>query len=976
MGFAYADDEPRVIVVEPAADVEPITVEREFAASVSTVPTATDALEAISSGDLDCLVTPQRLTDGSGLALLERVRERSEVPVVLAPWNGDESLASDAVAAGVTEYVPRDDDAAADALAGALERALETGHERAETKARARQFDAIFDDPETAAWVLAPDGHIRRANEAAREVMDSADGNERTFPELAWFDAVDGGETTVSQVLERALEERSVVRQELRRTMHDAGPQTLELSMRPVIDGETVTAVLVRMSDVTERARLEAELRESEELHRVTLNNMTDTILITDETGAFTYVCPNVHFIFGYSDDEIHEMGTIDTLLEPDLFDREELAAEGVLTNIECTATDQAGREHTLLVTVREVSIQDGTLLYSCRDITKRKRREEALTALHRTSQDLLYAETDHEIATAIVEASADVLDLDASAAFLFDTDENVLRPVAHSREMTALHGPLAPRRATRDSITGDVFVEGESHFYRDVQESPLFSNPTTDIKSVGIVPLGDHGVFLVGTDEPDAFDEVLCELTDLLATTAEAALDRVKRERGLRERDRTLKQRNRQLARLNRVNEIIREIDVALVRAETREEIERAVCDRLTTADRFSFAWIGAVNAGSDELVPRTRAETGRGSDYLDGVSLHLERDGDDVDDSHSEPAVRTARNREVTIVDNVATDLRDAAWRSEALAREYHSVISVPIAYDEFTYGVLTVYADRPDAIDEMTRAVLAELGEIVASAIAGIERKSALLSESSTRLEFDVADPGFVLSRLASHSECTLSVDGGVRQRETGVTIFATVEGASAGDVVRAADDLVAIEHAWVLGGDRTETTPDKSVGESDSNRGDDGNGATVVLALAGPSLASQLADHGAVLRHVEATPEHARLVVEVPHGVDERKTADVVSHTLADVTLRSKQSVERTTGRDMRSTLLERVTDRQLEVVQFAYYGGYFQSPREQSGEEIAETLDISPAAFYQHNRTVQRKLFELVFDEWGLPTVDE
>ncbi len=33
------------------------------------------------------------------------------------------------------------------------------------------------------------------------------------------------------------------------------------------------------------------ELRASEELHRVTLNNMTDTVLITDDEGKFTYVC-------------------------------------------------------------------------------------------------------------------------------------------------------------------------------------------------------------------------------------------------------------------------------------------------------------------------------------------------------------------------------------------------------------------------------------------------------------------------------------------------------------------------------------------------------------------------------------------------------------------------------------------------------------------------------------------------------------
>ncbi|OYR83235.1 bacterio-opsin activator, partial [Halorubrum ezzemoulense] len=173
--------------------------------------------------------------------------------------------------------------------------------------------------------------------------------------------------------------------------------RVVDLSARPVENGGALVSVVVEGVDITERVELERNLRQSEELHRVTLNNMTDTVLITDEDGEYTYVCPNVHFIFGYTADEIREQGTIDDLLGEDLFDRAELAADGVLKNIETTATDKAGREHTLLVNVREVSIQDGTVLFSCRDITKRKRREEALTTLHETARDFLYAETHQE---------------------------------------------------------------------------------------------------------------------------------------------------------------------------------------------------------------------------------------------------------------------------------------------------------------------------------------------------------------------------------------------------------------------------------------------------------------------------------------------------------------------------------------------------------------------------------------------------
>ena len=42
-------------------------------------------------------------------------------------------------------------------------------------------------------------------------------------------------------------------------------------------------------------------LRESEELHRVTLLSMSDAVFITTDDGAFTFVCPNVDVIFGYA---------------------------------------------------------------------------------------------------------------------------------------------------------------------------------------------------------------------------------------------------------------------------------------------------------------------------------------------------------------------------------------------------------------------------------------------------------------------------------------------------------------------------------------------------------------------------------------------------------------------------------------------------------------------------------------------------
>ena len=127
------------------------------------------------------------------------------------------------------------------------------------------------------------------------------------------------------------------------------------------------------------RHKLEDALRESEELHRITLSNISDAVFITDDSGAFTYICPNVDIIFGYSEEEVSAFGNIEKLLGGSLFDINQLDISGEIPNIEHEIVDKAGKGHTLLVNVKSVSIKGGTLLYTCRDVTERKQAEEEL---------------------------------------------------------------------------------------------------------------------------------------------------------------------------------------------------------------------------------------------------------------------------------------------------------------------------------------------------------------------------------------------------------------------------------------------------------------------------------------------------------------------------------------------------------------------------------------------------------------------
>ena len=145
-------------------------------------------------------------------------------------------------------------------------------------------------------------------------------------------------------------------------------------------------------------------LRESEEFHRITLNSISDAVFLTDDKGEFTFICGNVEIIFGYSEQEIQKFNNISKILGDEIFDINELDALGEIENIEKEITDKDGRAHSLLVNVKRVSIKGGTTLITCRDITERKRAEESIQTIVKSTAGTIGQDYFDNIVSSICE--------------------------------------------------------------------------------------------------------------------------------------------------------------------------------------------------------------------------------------------------------------------------------------------------------------------------------------------------------------------------------------------------------------------------------------------------------------------------------------------------------------------------------------------------------------------------------------------
>ncbi len=84
-------------------------LEREHDPIVSVPATSADeALEVFDNREVDCIVSDYEMPERNGIELLERVRSTDpELPFILFTGRGSEDVASEAIAAGVTQYLQK-----------------------------------------------------------------------------------------------------------------------------------------------------------------------------------------------------------------------------------------------------------------------------------------------------------------------------------------------------------------------------------------------------------------------------------------------------------------------------------------------------------------------------------------------------------------------------------------------------------------------------------------------------------------------------------------------------------------------------------------------------------------------------------------------------------------------------------------------------------------------------------------------------
>ncbi|WP_338727377.1 PAS domain S-box protein [Haladaptatus sp. DJG-WS-42] len=815
---------------------------------------------------------------------------------------------------------------------------------------RKRQFDAVFNDPFTFFALLGPDGTVYNVNQPALDIANVSveDVVGKQFWECPWWSHSPALQAQLKAELERVAD-GEYSKFEVTYERSDGTTVTVDFQARPVFVGETVTGIVAEGLDISEEKRLQDELRTQRNLNQQVIDTAPVGIIILDEAGTIEHINDRAVEIAGVSRERLQNSppdfsftdGDGDPLAVEELPFTKVLESGATVYDFELGVTRPDGSWVWLSINGSRARVEDGDAIrgiFTLEDITETKRRETRFEALNEKAQQLPEAKTASEVCSIVVEAATDVLELPYTYILQYDEAEGDLAPAAQTNGAAALvDSPLLGE--VGDSPVWEVFIRDEATVLSE------FAAPTEEnarVQSVGIFPLGEFGVFVTCSPEKAAFRETDLLLAGMLCSNARSSLNRAAREADLRNQRDRLEQKNKRLNRVNRINRAIRDITKVLIQADTQEEIEDLVCERLADIDPFAFVWIGDANPTTGLITPVSSA--GAGDGYLDHITVTT-----DGTETSRGPAGLAVETREPQVQNNILTDATFEPWREEALSRGFRASAAVPILYRDTVYGVLNLYSTKPLVFEEMELSVLGELGQSIGYAMNALERKRALVSESSVELEFVISALKTPILGFIDGSEGEFTLKNAVRRLDGKMHLFFNVRGI-APDVIRAHAAAAADVSQFTL------------IGETDDE-------CLCECTIEDSTFISTLIERGASLNQMRVEDGTARLKVRIPQSTDVRRFVAYLDSTFGHVTLQARREFDTPvmTQQEFENEVRNRLTKRQEEVIKTAYFSGFFEWPRRSNGQEVAEILGVTQPTVNRHIRAGERTLFNLLFD---------
>ncbi|MBI5386676.1 MAG: PAS domain S-box protein [Verrucomicrobia bacterium] len=179
-------------------------------------------------------------------------------------------------------------------------------------------------------------------------------------------------------------------------------------------------------------------------------------------------------------------------------------------------------------------------------------------------------------------------------------------------------------------------------------------------------------------------------------------------------------RKQERELDRYHRLYAALSQVNQAIVRVRTREELFHEISRVIVEYGGFKMSWIGWVDEDTRELM--TVAHAGEGSETWPGI-LASAGDGS----PGRGPTGATVRDGQACILNDLQHEDPSVPWRAEALRRGLRAAAFFPIRAREKARGVLAAFAAEPGVFGDTEIDLLKEAAGDISFALDLLEKEA---------------------------------------------------------------------------------------------------------------------------------------------------------------------------------------------------------------------------------------------------------
>ena len=251
-----------------------------------------------------------------------------------------------------------------------------------EQRDREKRFTQLFETLQEGVYICSPEGKLIEVNPAFSAILgyDSREELLSLPPEALKSDT--GPDPALGRIGSQSGRTRT---REVRLRRKDGGVAICQDTSTGVMEDGRIVRYQGTLVDVTEKRKMERQLRAQEEFRRHLLESFPDLILVLDLKGQYTFVSPRIRDLLGYGPEELlgkSVEGTEKSSQELAELYRKVATGEELRSSCEYGARHQDGSWRTMLGMASPMLDADGKpagVIISVRDVTTEKKLEQQI---------------------------------------------------------------------------------------------------------------------------------------------------------------------------------------------------------------------------------------------------------------------------------------------------------------------------------------------------------------------------------------------------------------------------------------------------------------------------------------------------------------------------------------------------------------------------------------------------------------------